>query len=140
MMKNDVVQLLEEKHIKPSLHRIKILEYLMVHRNHPNVDMIYKAIGKEIPTLSKTTIYNTLKIFQESGIVQFLTVEENEVRFDATMQHHAHFRCVTCGAVHDIELSSKVFEMESVDGHRITGSQIYFFGHCRDCSQLRVIS
>lgn len=129
----DIRHLLEEKNIKPSLHRMKILEYLVMNRNHPNVETIFKAIAREIPTLSKTTIYNTLKTFQENGIVQFLTVEENEVRFDATMQHHAHFRCVTCGEVYDVELSTKVFDMDSVDGHRITGSQIYFFGLCRSC-------
>lgn len=133
MTKLDVRTILEEKNVKPSLHRMKILEYLVMNRNHPNVEMIYKAIAREVPTLSKTTIYNTLKTFQENGIVQCLTVEENEVRFDATVRHHAHFRCTTCGEVYDVELSSKVFELESVDGHRITGSQIYFYGCCQAC-------
>ncbi len=49
---------LEEEGIQPSYHRLKILEYMMNHRTHPTVDIIYKNLSKEIPTLSKTTVYN----------------------------------------------------------------------------------
>ena len=54
---------LENEGVHPSYHRLKILEYLMNHRTHPTVERIPKEPSKEIPTLSKTTIYNTLKLF-----------------------------------------------------------------------------
>jgi len=49
----------ENEGVHPSYHRLKILEYLMNHRTHPTVERIPKELSKEIPTLSKTTIYNT---------------------------------------------------------------------------------
>jgi len=49
---------LKEKGISPSVQRLKVYEYIMSHRNHPSVDMIYDDIKNEIPTLSKTTVYN----------------------------------------------------------------------------------
>jgi Fur family peroxide stress response transcriptional regulator len=64
---------LEKEGIHPSYHRLKILEYLQAHRTHPTVDMTHKE-------LSKTTVYNTLKLFVSKGIVQELTIEEKEVR------------------------------------------------------------
>ncbi|MBR4922900.1 MAG: transcriptional repressor, partial [Bacteroidaceae bacterium] len=46
--------------IKPSVQRIAIMDYLMTHRTHPAIDEIYLALCEDIPTLSKTTVYNTL--------------------------------------------------------------------------------
>ena len=54
---------LQQYGIKPSLQRMAIMEYLMAHHIHPTVDDIYIALYQSMPTLSKTTIYNTLKIF-----------------------------------------------------------------------------
>ena len=53
---------LKKEGIQPSYHRLKILEYLQAYRTHPTVDIIYKNLSKEIKTLSKTTVYNTLKL------------------------------------------------------------------------------
>ena len=49
--------------IKPSVQRMVIMDYLMSHRIHPSADEIYNALYPTIPTLSKTTIYNTMKLF-----------------------------------------------------------------------------
>ena len=51
--------------IHPSVQRIAIMDYLIKHRTHPTVDEVYTALSDEIPTLSKTTVYNTLKLFAE---------------------------------------------------------------------------
>ena len=55
-------KLLKEKDISPSIQRIRVLEYLQNSKNHPTVDNIYNDLIKEIPTLSKTTVYNILKL------------------------------------------------------------------------------
>ena len=49
--------------IKPSLQRLAVMKYLMQYHTHPTVDEIYAALHSSIPTLSKTTIYNTLSLF-----------------------------------------------------------------------------
>ena len=56
--------------IKPSVQRMAIMDYLMSHRIHPSADEIYNALYPTIPTLSKTTIYNTMKLFVEQGAVR----------------------------------------------------------------------
>ena len=124
---------LEKEDIHPSYHRLKILEYLMSHRTHPTVDMIYKNLSKEIPTLSKTTVYNTLKLFLNRGIVQELTIEEKEVRYDADTKPHAHFKCIECKGVYDIALESPIFEHETIEGHEVQECHIYLKGICKDC-------
>jgi len=65
-----------EHNIKPSMQRIAIMEYLMEHPIHPSADDIYTALSPSMPTLSKTTVYNTLKLFSEQGAALMLTIDE----------------------------------------------------------------
>ena len=58
---------LMEKGIRPSLTRVMIYDYLLSHRTHPTVDEIYKELSPKAPTLSKTTVYNTVKLFEENS-------------------------------------------------------------------------
>jgi len=129
----EIKNILIEKGIKPSLHRMKVLEYLINNKNHPTVDLIYKDISSDIPTLSKTTIYNTLKAFQEGNVVQAVTIEENEVRYDAVCDKHAHFKCTKCGRLYDIEMDTKVLNLKSISGHVVRESHLYYKGICKSC-------
>ncbi len=114
---------------------MKILDYMIRMKNHPTVDTIYKDILDDIPTLSKTTVYNTLKTFQESGVVQVITIEDNEVKYDATVDKHAHFKCCQCGRLFDLSMDTKVLRTKSVDGHIINESQLYYKGICKSCQK-----
>ena len=133
----EIKEYLKRNGINPSYHRLRIFEYLLKHRTHPTVEMIYKDISKEIPTLSKTTIYNTLNLFLNKKIVLGLTIEENELRYDSDTRPHAHFKCITCGQVYDIDLKSPLFERQMIEGHKITECHIYFKGICRKCLEER---
>jgi len=124
---------LEEFEINPSYHRLKVLEYLVKHRTHPTADMIYTAISKDIPTLSKTTVYNTLNVFLEKGIVMALTIDPNEVRYDFNTTPHAHFQCIICGMIYDLETEAPSYEGDIVEGHRVLQHHVYLRGICRNC-------
>ena len=78
----DVVKRLQNHNIKPSVQRIAIMNYLIEHRTHPTVDEIYTALSPSIPTLSKTTVYNTLKLLSEQGAAQTLTIDENNTNYN----------------------------------------------------------
>ena len=86
----DISGYLRENNIKPSFQRIKIFDYLVTKKNHPTVEMIHKELVKEIPTLSKTTVYNTLNAFIEKKVVHIIVIEENETRYDAILGDHGH--------------------------------------------------
>ncbi|OYD14928.1 transcriptional repressor [candidate division WOR-3 bacterium JGI_Cruoil_03_44_89] len=124
---------LDKKNIHPSYHRLKILKYLMEHKTHPTVDMIYKDLSKEIATLSKTTIYNTLSLFLKEGIISCLTIDENKIMYDYNTKPHVHFICIKCGCVYDIHLKCPIFDKEIIEGHKITEYHIYLKGICKEC-------
>ena len=86
-----------QKNIKLSYQRMRVLEYLALNNCHPTVDQIYTEIHKEIPTLSKTTVYNTLKVLMDAGLIRVITIEDNETRYDINLKPHGHFKCNPCG-------------------------------------------
>ncbi len=129
----DYKKILEDHGIKPSHHRLRVYQYLVEHRNHPNVDMIYKELITEIPTLSRTTLYNTLNLFVKMGVVQLITIAENEMRYDADISLHGHFRCQSCGTIHDLWLKKNTLEFENLDQYQIDESHLYFKGLCPVC-------
>lgn len=133
----DVVKRLQSHNIKPSVQRIAIMNYLMEHRTHPTVDEIYTALSPSIPTLSKTTVYNTLKLLSEQGAALTLTIDERNTCYDADTSTHAHFLCRNCGRIYDLECSDavkKVVEMD-MNGHDIQEIHYYYKGICKDCKK-----
>ncbi|MDR3258298.1 MAG: transcriptional repressor [Fusobacteriaceae bacterium] len=124
---------LKSKDIRPSYQRIKVYQYLVENHNHPTVDTIYKALGPEITTLSKTTVYNTLNLFIDHGIVNMVVIEENETRYDAVTMCHGHFKCEKCGGLYDVEIDNNILENIDVDGYEIKEKLIYFKGVCKKC-------
>ncbi|EOD01070.1 Fur family transcriptional regulator [Caldisalinibacter kiritimatiensis] len=133
MKKEDIRSYLMEKGIKPSYQRIKILEYLLEHRTHPTVDEIYKELVKEVPTLSKTTVYNTLNLFIEKNLATVITIEENETRYDADTSIHGHFKCEKCGKVYDFNVNISNLAYDGLENFQINDQHVYFKGICKDC-------
>ena len=129
----DIGAYLKSHEIKPSFQRMRIFEYLITHRNHPTVEMIYKSLVKEIPTLSKTTVYNTLNLFIEKKIAIVIVIEENETRYDADMEIHGHFKCEECMSVYDIDIDAEKIQIKSLDNFQINEHHLYFKGICNRC-------
>jgi Fe2+ or Zn2+ uptake regulation protein len=119
--------------INPSFQRLKIYEYVARTSAHPTVETIYNDLSREIPTLSKTTIYNTLNLFQEKNMVSGLTIEGKEVRYDGNTHPHAHFKCNACGALYDIPMDFPALTGDRVYGHKITERQFHLKGICKHC-------
>lgn len=121
--------------IKPSMQRIAIMDYLMEHRTHPSADEIYMALSPSMRTLSKTTVYNTLKLFSEQGAALMLTIDDRNVNFDADTSMHAHFLCKKCGMIHDLACKAEMREVEGLqmEGHEVTEMHYYYKGICKNC-------
>lgn len=122
---------LKSNDIKPSYQRIKILEYLIQNKNHPTVDMIYQELVNRIPTLSKTTVYNTLKLFVDKKIVALINIEDNETRYDVDTTFHGHFKCKKCNEVYDIKTEMPI--LKDMDDFQIDEYHLYLKGICKKC-------
>lgn len=135
MQENFVGDFLKVNGIKPSYQRIKIYEYLMDNKEHPTVETIYNALNGQIPTLSKTTVYNTLKVFIDKGIAMAITIDDNEVRYDADMGVHGHFKCEVCHKIYDFKVNIESDMNEELDGFKVRDQQMFVYGICKFCNE-----
>lgn len=125
--------------IRPTYQRIKILEYLEGNRTHPTVEEIYNHLYPHIPTLSKTTVYNTLRSFADANLVTELHVDKSEVRFDINTELHGHFLCKDCGTVFDFNIKTDTMNNSNVfyglEDFDIESKNIFFTGICKNCKE-----
>ncbi len=134
---SDVADILHRHHVPPSIQRITILKYLIEHPTHPNVDKIYTSLNHELPTLSRTTVYNTLKLLSDHKIVRTLTIDERNNCYDADVRPHAHFLCRRCGRIYDLGYTGgcDICNVGDRDGFHIEEAQLYYKGICRSCRE-----
>jgi len=129
------MDILISRGVRPSLHRMKILEYLMSRKNHPTAEKIYSDISGDIPTLSKATVYNTLKTFLEKGVARAITIDDHEQRYDYETALHGHFMCRKCGKIFDVKINPAILDFTTIEGHAITEKHLYFKGMCKHCKK-----
>jgi len=125
--------ILSNHKVRPSQQRLMILEYLLIHHNHPSVDMIYNELLVRVPTLSKATVYNTLNLFLQAGLVKVLDIVENESRYDIITDFHGHFKCDACGSIYNFQVSEKALVSDELSGFAINNMNVYFKGICPNC-------
>ena len=127
----DSASVLLNYNIKPSIIRVMIYEFLRGTTSHPTVDDIYKALQPGAPTLSKTTVYNTVKLFVAAGLIKALSIDGTQIRYDADIGHHGHFRCDVCEKVYDFKISA---DAEcGIDGFDVKKREIFYSGVCKEC-------
>ncbi len=119
--------------IRPSLPRVEVMLYLLEHRTHPNVDTIYKDLLPKIPSLSKTTVYNTVQRLSEKGAILRLTIDEKNVCFDGISEPHPHFLCKKCGKIYDLNFVPKANIQLDFSEHLIDEVSLYYRGICKEC-------
>jgi Fur family peroxide stress response transcriptional regulator len=119
--------------IKPSYPRKRIMDYLVSKKSHPTVDEIYTELVKEIPTLSKTTVYKTLNLFISANIARVVTIEGNEARYDADVSNHGHFKCERCGVVYDFYFLDEDIKTEGLNNFEVHEKNVYYKGICPKC-------
>lgn len=110
------------------------MQYLMEHSTHPTIEEIFCDLSPFIPTLSKATVYNTLKLLYEQKAVLCLTIDDKNTRYDALTTQHGHFKCKKCGMISDVTLEGSVLASgENDEKLNIEETQVYFFGTCEKC-------
>ncbi|HLP06107.1 MAG TPA: Fur family transcriptional regulator [Paludibacter sp.] len=130
----DSHQYLRQFSIKPSVQRTAVMDFLLNNRIHPTIDEIYLALSPSMPTLSKTTVYNTLDLFVERGAVQALIIDEKNARYDVDISAHAHFICKSCGAIHDIfDLNPSMYTLPQNPNFTVENVEISYSGVCKTC-------
>ena len=134
----DIIKILKKHNLKITPQRLEILKFLDNNLSHPTANEIYLALKKKNPSLSKTTVYNSLDILRKHNIIHELTITKSESRYDFRNGMHHHFLCNNCGKIIDIEVECPYLDKILNGDHKIEEVHGYFKGICVDCLKKKV--
>jgi Fur family iron response transcriptional regulator len=128
-MNRDVVTILEQHGIQPSAHRVAVAGYVLTTTDHPSADLVLAKVGENFPFISRATIYNTLNLFVEKGLLRELYLAEGKVVFDPNLGRHHHFVNEETGTIHDVPWEAvQVSNIENLEGYDIVDYQVVLRG------------
>ena len=132
----ETAQILREKGLKVTPQRIAVYTMLRNSMEHPNAEIIYKALEPTTPTMSLATVYKTLDYFKHLGLVQELNVGEPSSRYDAIVACHPHTVCSVCGKVQDLEMDELTElhkKLKQELDFEVEQEQLILYGTCARC-------
>jgi len=111
-----------------------ILDYLKSVKTHPTAEEVYLAVKKQLPKISRGTVYRILNDLSAKLKVQKISTQVS--RFDGDTSFHVHFVCKRCGLVFDIfEKMEQFLKRKKTKVGKIENYQVYFYGICKKCSK-----
>ncbi|MFO7732673.1 MAG: Fur family transcriptional regulator [Candidatus Aminicenantes bacterium] len=92
---------IREAGVKRTPQRIEIYRQTAAREDHPDIETIHRKVRKTMPCVSLDTVYRTLGLFRELGLVSNVRTLSGHPRFDANTAPHHHFVCTRCGLTRD---------------------------------------
>ncbi|WP_018411664.1 Fur family transcriptional regulator [Methyloversatilis thermotolerans] len=102
LTRDQVVELLRSRDINLTQPRIDIAHVLFSRMEHLSADQILSLVNESSPSASKATVYNTLKVLREAGLIREVIVDPTRVFFDPNTEPHHHLFDVVSGCLTDI--------------------------------------
>jgi Fur family iron response transcriptional regulator len=88
--------------LSPTRQRIAIARILFSRPQHVSAEEVWCLANREDPTTSKATVYNTLNLFSERGLIREVIAHPGKVYYDSNTAPHHHFYDVDTGQLTDI--------------------------------------
>ena len=131
-MKPDIVRILEEHGIQPSAQRVAVAEYVLHTTEHPSADKVWTGVQESFPMISRATVYNTLHLFVEKGLLRELHLSPDSVLFDPNIDRHHHFIDEDTGRIYDVPWNQiEVSNTRPLRGFEIHDYQVVMRGRSR---------
>ncbi len=137
---DNICQILAERDYKLTPQRKIIVETFLEHgERHLSAEEIYSLVKAKHPEIGMATVYRTLDLLAELGILQKMNFGDGRSRYEFSNQdehHHQHLICLSCGDV--LEFADDLLEsLEKAIGEatkfKITDHQLKFYGYCKKC-------
>ncbi len=134
----DIASRLLQKGYRITPQRLMILEAIEGASGHVSAEEIYQDIRKRYSGLNISTVYRTLELLKESGLVTETDMGDGRVRFHSMgHEHHHHLVCSKCGKVVNLDeetLSPLTSALSEKYGFHAYLKHLAIFGRCKACS------
>lgn len=116
--------------------RTVIYRVLVESRDHPSPELVYERVSREIPEISRATVYKNIHTFIDAGMLRKVSELHHTNRLDANLERHHHLICTRCSKVvdyQDDELDSIHASKPEPDGFQVTEYRVEARGLCPAC-------
>jgi Fur family peroxide stress response transcriptional regulator len=130
---------LKRSGLKLTHQRLEIFREVAKSGIHPDAETIFNGVRQRVSTISLDTVYRTLWLLLDLGLVTSLGASRERVRFDANLEPHHHFVCVRCGLIRDFcspHLESIEFPEEAEAFGQPVSQRLEVKGVCTKCRSL----
>ena len=138
LSEKEIIGVLKNNNFKATPQRIAICKAVLSSTDHPSAEQVFEIIKKEHPTISLATIYKTLSLLLEIGLVDELRFNENHTRYDPKTILHINIVCPECMEIYDYEsniLNTHWKKITSdIDGE-ILGQRLDVYRLCEKCKK-----
>jgi Fur family iron response transcriptional regulator len=118
--------------IQPTAQRIAVASFVLSSADHPTAEQVWSRVRKGFPTLSRATVYNTLNLFVEKGLLKAQAIRERAVIFEPRSERHHHFVDLDTGTIHDVPWEAlRVNGTRSLGGFEVIDYQVVMRGRRR---------
>lgn len=127
--------------VRLTRQRAAIYAALAETTSHPTADDLYQTVKRQHPMISRNTVYYTLGILRQAGLVQEVNVGHEVARFDGNVTVHHHLICVGCRQIVDVMdegLNQLAVTNGQARGFRILGHRVEFHGYCASCQRAQL--
>ena len=133
-----MISTVKQAGIKLTPQRLEVFRVLAGSEEHPSAESVLREVQGRMPTVSLDTVYRTLWMLHDLGLITTLGPSSSGVRFDPNSEKHHHYSCVQCGLVRDFE-SEDLDALLLPDAVRqfgsIEGAQVEVRGLCAKCQR-----
>jgi Fur family peroxide stress response transcriptional regulator len=139
-LESSIIKTFRNNGYRATPQRIAISGYILRNHEHPTTQKAYFEVKKIHPTVSLATIYTTLKILKETGLIRELNLPQGRTRFDPNTEPHAHLVCLQCGNISDWEdpiIPKLIIKASANTNFAIVGSSLDLRGICESCGNAK---
>src|SRR6266496_3388180 len=139
---NRLLAQLEASGRRVTAQRIAVCEALLAHGGHPTPAEAYQRVREVHPAISQATVYNTLAVLEELGLIRLLhIVGDDHAHYDLGVDRHVNAVCTRCGRITDIHtdtLEALLGLVATRSGYQLSqGEGVIVYGLCPDCTLTR---
>ncbi len=135
---HDLIELLHSRGQRVTSQRIVILRELRRRRQHATAEEIHRAVHDELPGTSIPTVYATLELLVELGLVRRIDTGTAAL-YDARLEPHQHAVCRRCGRVQDVDgrlNAGALMRAADASGFHSDAAELIISGLCQECAAL----
>ncbi len=129
-------EFIKRRGLKSTRQRDEIARQFFESSGHRSADQIYRDVKRETPGIGFSTVYRTMRLLCEAGLVQERHFRDAEALYENVSGHHDHFICTSCGKI--IEFEDEVIEQRQQQvadrfGFELKSHRMELYGLCADC-------